>query len=152
MTPNHNSEEQNFPSNNTKCSGAFFSLRSEIVLITFSYWPAFQPAPIYLSTRTLALRYSPLRRQAIDAAFFPPIPALLALDLRCPHGRYTPLCTLCVCPISSCAKPSKGNMYVSNPVLLARNHRKYQQLGMYLLHYSALFLKRSTEGTHIQQP
>jgi hypothetical protein len=37
----------NFPSNNTKCSGAVFSLRSEIVLITFSYWPAFQPAPSF---------------------------------------------------------------------------------------------------------
>ena len=35
-----------FPSNNTKCSGALFNLRSDIVHTTSSYWPAFQPAPI----------------------------------------------------------------------------------------------------------
>ena len=54
-TPPHENYVNRFlpcrkPSNNTKCSGALFSLRSEIVHITFSYWPAFQPAPIYLST------------------------------------------------------------------------------------------------------
>ena len=59
-----------------------------------------------------------------------------------------PLCVLCIYPISSCAKPSKGNMYMSKPVLLARNHRRQRITHMCLLHYSALFLKHSTEGTH----
>ena len=59
----------------------------------------------FLSTRTLALRYSPLRRQAIDAALFPSIPGPLQGDLRCPHG---------------CSAP-----YVSIPYLLSWNYRKY---------------------------
>jgi len=35
------------------------------------------------------------------------------------------LWTLCVCPMSSCLKLSRGNMYVSNSVLLAWNYRKH---------------------------
>ena len=44
-------------------------------------------------------------------------------------------CALCVYPISSCLKLSKA-------------HSTYHQPSMCLLHYPALFLKHSTEGTH----
>ena len=71
--------------NNTKCSGAFFSLRSDIVHTTFSYWSAFQPAP-FIPHRHLVLRYSPLRRRALDIAVFTSIPGLFASEYQCPHG------------------------------------------------------------------
>ena len=38
--------------------------------------------------------------------------------------------------------------YVTNPVLLARNHRRQRKSDMCLLYYCCLFLKHSTEGTH----
>jgi len=83
------------------------------------------------TSEPLALRYSPLRRQAIDTAIFPSIPSLLASEYRCPR----PLYTVCVYPISSCLKLSKA-------------HSTDQQLRMHLLHYPALFNKQSTESTH----
>ena len=61
---------------------AFFSLRSEIVLITFSYWPAFQPAPIYLSTWASA-NSSALRPLLPDSTLLYPS-HLLSANPYCP--------------------------------------------------------------------
>ena len=114
-----------FPSNNTKCSGGQNSLRSDIVHITFSYSCSHEPAPSFTSTQhfrasrpsVLSLKKTSLRHSSLYVYF-------RTFCLGVPMSTRL-LWTLCVCPMSSCLKLSRGNMYVSNPVLLAWNYRKH---------------------------
>ena len=108
----------NFPSNNTKCSGAFFSLRSEIVLITFSYWPAFQPAPSIRSSTPTFLRYSPYRTGRSWHPFLsrPQGP-------QCSSG--TVWKSTYPCPASYCLKLSMVFIRLLDVSVLAWNYRKH---------------------------
>ena len=76
----------------------------------------------FLSTRTLAPRYSLSRRQALDISIFPVYSCTSCLS---PPMSTRLLWTLCVCPMSSCLKLSRGYTHVSNPVLLAWNYQKH---------------------------
>ena len=76
----------------------------------------------FLSTRTLAPRYSPSRRQALDISIFP---VYSWSSVRRPPMSTRLLCTLCVCPLSACLQLSRGYTRLLNVSLLAWNYQKH---------------------------
>ena len=76
----------------------------------------------FLSTWTLAPRYSPSRRPALDISI---ISVYSRSSVRRPPMSTRLLSTLCVYPISSCLKLSTVYTRLLNVSLLAWNYRKH---------------------------